>query len=178
MNKRSLIQSGHKLNTEDLHPFAELKPLIPASFGYEYYTDAIRDDHSGRLAPSHIYKVNTNDLNHLWNILSAYYIPNQYTIAVVELSQDHNPILRTLLQNIGITYDLEFHNLLLEESGGGGEFLCTNILNPEEAQWLRLAFRDRMEPYSAAGRIYVRNNVGGQPACFVTLNPLPVLINA
>jgi hypothetical protein len=187
-----VTNSGHEcrsmdeyLNTEDFGPFEELKPLIPGAFGYGLgdcvrhdYPDFVRHHCSYALPPSHIYRVNTNDSNDLWNILSAYYISHEYTMEVVGLSPEHDQILRRLLQDIGITYDLEFHTLLLEKSNGSGGFWRSNELNPGEAQWLRLAFRDRMQPCSAAGRIYVRNNVGGQPACFVTLNPSPVLINA
>ena len=111
---------------------------------------------------------------------------------VVELSVDHHQILRTLLQNIGITYDPEFHNLLLEGYDESIGFTNHYKLKPGEAQWLRVAFRelmepcieecdgstgsvssnefgetewscsDPMEPCPPAGRIYVRNNVNGE----------------
>lgn len=176
-----VTNSGHEcrsmheyLNTEDFSPFAELKRLIlDYSFNYGLGYSSLLD-YEGGDAPWHFYRVNC--INDLWDILSAYHTA-EYSDQV-GLSQEHNQILRILLQKIGITYNLEFHNLLLEECDGGGEFWCGNELNPEEAQWLRLAFRDRMEPCSAAGRIYVRNNVGGESVYFVTLNPLPVLINA
>jgi hypothetical protein len=183
-----ITNSGHEyrtiseyLNNEDLGSFEELKPLFndnEKSFGYASHYDRRRDN-GGPWCPSHIYRVNcTNDL---WGILSTYYTADRRYPHKVGLSPEHDQILRTLLQNIGINNNLEFYNLFVSECDGGAEFDSQAPINPGEEQWLRLTFRDPMEDYpthSATGRIYVRKNVGGQPACFVTLNPVPVLMNA
>jgi hypothetical protein len=165
----------------DFKNFGDLSSCLN-KFGYSNLYCKFAKDYPGKLAPSHIYRVNhTNDSNDLWGILSAYYAREETDLRT--LSVDHHQILRTLLQNIGITYDPEFHNLLLEGYDGSIGFINHYKLKPGEAQWLRVAFRNATDvnvkvPHSASGRIYVRNNVDGESVCFVTLNPLPFLLSA
>ncbi len=119
--------------------------------------------------PSHIYRINgTKDL---WGTL---YNATDRDTGRINLSPADNQMLKSLLGSI-VSDDLRPDTVLLschDDDGKFDGFLDTiRIIPPEESDWLRLDFKDRMQKNFA--RLYVKKNVGRAPdelpSCFVTL---------